>query len=136
MKGNSILKWVFLGIAFLLAITFGFKSCKKDKDPDKEPENKKVPTWIWVVTRNQTISINGEYSSIYYLSKGEGLSFKNSTQAYCVENENGHSVCGKAGEDISPKLPKEDANMELKFRTSSGKTGEVTLVYWEKILSQ
>lgn len=122
---------VLIGICLLLLIIGVAKSCNEEK----ESEDKKVATWTWVVTKSQTISINGEYSAIYYLSKGEGLSFKNSTQPYCVENENGHSVCGEKGEDLSPKLPREDNNMELKFRTSSEKTGEVTLVYWEKVLS-
>jgi len=144
MNRPNWIKWLWFGlflIIFIPLLFWGIKEIKSHKKHDALKKQKaKIEsaeiTWVWVVTRTQTISIDGEYSAVYYLSKGEGLSLRNSTQPYCVINENGHSVCGEKGEDVTPKLPREDDNMKLKFRTSNGKSGEITLVYWEKRISR
>lgn len=127
MKMLKYLRWI-IGIIFVIIFIFWIKSCKKDKDsPEKDDEK---PRAQWVVTDTKTISIDGNYSNVYYLSHGEGLSIKNATQPYCGQNENLHEVCGEIGEDITPKFSPNDPNLEFRFRTSNGKNGKITLTYW------
>lgn len=135
-SGNSTLKWIFLGLAFIVLVTIislGIKSCKVNhpKKVVSKTESKKV---TWVVEERKTVYFTGEYSELIYLPAGRGFSFENSSEPYCVKCLSGNEVCGQKAEDIGSKLPKDSSsNTGLKFKSSNGKSGKITVVIWASI---
>lgn len=140
---NPIFKWIFWGIVLvILLFTIGssFKSLKTDlfdsKDKTESTEQNGVNSsdlnYNWVIKKEILTPLRSEFGDTYYLSRGEGFSFEESTVPYCVINKNNHSECGTIGEDLSSQFGTENANKELKFKSNNAKNGTLKLIIWIK----
>ena len=151
-SGNSTLKWIFLGLAFIvfvIILSSGINSCNRKKaekeakakieaeSSQKSTSSSQQKPLHWVIEERRTILLTSEYGIENYVPEGKGISFENSTDTYCVINGSDNEVCGGKGEEISSKLPKDSrANSKLRFKLRDSTTGEnskptIELVVWK-----
>ena len=121
-----------LGIILLTIVIFIVASSyiNHRKEVKKTTNNTEVYEQKWVAVDNRTIPLSCEMGGTYILAYYDRFTFKNSTQPYCVFNKNNDRVCGGIGEDVSTKMGTTNANKELRFMSSSGQKGQITLVIW------
>lgn len=134
MKILKIASAIILVIGLIILLST--KSCS-NKDIKPKTEIKKT-VLQWIVIDRKTILLTKEYGETYLLPNpdrpnGIGFDLLDSNKPYCSANANGDEACGEAGENISPKLPKNsDANSRLRFKLRDGYDsngqGQVTLL--------
>jgi len=123
--------FVLIGICLLFLIFGGVKSCKENREKKakaKIERSEKAP--VWVIEKKQVVYFGNDYVETIYLSEGENLSFENSSEPYCVKNLSEQEFCAEKGEDVGSQMPNNISNMQLRFKSGNGETGQVTIVFW------
>lgn len=123
---KNLVKILLAGFIFLLFVIFFFRSCQPNSEESKEG-NKKSSSKTPAEYSYKTIEYGSEYGERQHLSSGEWFAFVDATEPYCCINNDEHEECGEKGQDISTQMGDSEANTMLKFKSSNGKTGQLTI---------
>jgi len=126
---KTITKILLAGVIFFFFVIFFFRSCQSSIESRREEKKAKTSALSPNPSEYsyQTIEYNSEYGNEIYLSTMTRFSFINATEPYCCINKGGHEECGNAGQDISTEMGSSGNNTVLKFKSSNGKSGKLTL---------
>lgn len=133
-KSGSGLGWIIL----IPIVLFGGIVYKFLFSSDKEEENKqgkKTPQTeqpAQSYSKKIHVTYGPEYGEETYLPSGFDFFFEGATEPYCCTNSNNQEECGKKGEDITDRLGNSKTNKTLKFKSSGGEKGELTIVLIHK----
>ena len=138
---GSVFKWAFLIIASILLIvavvmiynhlTSGSDSTKHNGNVSQNQNStQQQPKQTPIIVNHVEVDYTGEYDKIIEFPEGRGLSFENSTQPYGAINADNEEHFGNRDEDISSKFPGCKANSRMRFRSSNGKPGHITINVW------
>lgn len=88
-----------------------------------------APTPPQIVSLYEYVEVNfsGEYGDIVYLPAGSMFAFLNATEPYCCMNADGHTECGEISQDVSTQMGENNANTQLRFKSSNGQNGSLKI---------
>jgi len=127
---------VVVGFGFIVFILPRFFTPSKNNDKETEEYlQKKSQSSQNIHSYTTTIEVvyTGEYDEVIHLSSGFKFGFVGSSQPYSSKNRKGEEVFGKKGQDIAGYFPTQgDCNTELRFASTNGKSGHLTILIKSK----
>jgi hypothetical protein len=135
----QVLTFTFIGIVLFLALAIAWaKHSSKKKNSDNSSVSNTNTTddfakttaatpKAWVLDHKIEVDFTSDFSNIVPIESGMFLSFSGATVPYEVINSKGEKGIGQKDEDASPQIPNSQANMHLKFRSTNGKNGHLTI---------
>jgi preprotein translocase subunit SecG len=120
---------IIVSILLMFGVILGIRYLKNTKPKSRAEyiEHK------WIRSDSITISLYDDFGEIHTLNYSDRATFEESTQPYCVINNNNYMECGGKGQDVSKNLGTDNGNKKLRFKSTSGKYGYIKLVIWKEI---
>lgn len=123
----------FIGLLLIIVVIC---AAIADSTCSKKNEYSKNRTTKAFAYEYRTVNYSSEYGQIIYLDSESMAAFLQASTPYCCINKANHYECGKEGEDISSQMGDSSSNTELRFKSSNGKSGSLTIRIRPKVQSE
>ena len=133
MKSLKIILAIIVAIVFIIFFSKFFKKGADNIKSQKDTPKTEYIEHKWIRYDSTMVPLHNDFGEIHTLNYSDRFTFEESTQPYCVINNNNYMECGEKGQDVSKNMGTDNDNKGLRFKSNSGKDGYIKLVIWREV---